>query len=95
MSKSKLIAEISSKTEANKQQINSYLEAFCLVIQSSIANDENVYISGFGSFHKSHRSARAGRNPKTGEIIKIEAKNHIKFKAGKKFKEVINTLKQN
>lgn len=48
-----------------------------------------VTMTGFGTFSKSHRKARNGRNPQTGEVIKIKATNVVKFKAGKKLKESV------
>jgi DNA-binding protein HU-beta len=51
--------------------------------------DGKVTLVGFGTFSKSRRKARNGRNPQTGETIKIKASNVVKFKAGKKLKEAV------
>ncbi len=51
--------------------------------------DGKVTLVGFGTFSKSHRNARKGRNPQTGETIKIKASNVVKFKAGKKLKDAV------
>ena len=51
--------------------------------------DGKLTLVGFGTFSKSHRKARKGRNPQTGETIKIKASNVVKFKAGKKLKGAV------
>ena len=51
--------------------------------------DGKVTLVGFGTFQKSRRKARKGRNPQTGNPIKIKAKNVVKFKAGKKLKDAV------
>jgi DNA-binding protein HU-beta len=51
--------------------------------------DGKVTLVGFGTFAKVRRKARKGRNPQTGEVIKIKASNGVKFRAGKKLKEAI------
>ena len=59
-------------------------------IKKAIKKDEDVKLVGFGTFTKSKRKARTGRNPQTGAEIKIPASNIPKFKPGKEFKELIN-----
>ena len=74
-----------SKTKA-EEAINLLLEA----IKTSVANGNTVQLVGFGSFALGARAARMGRNPKTGEAIKIAASKTIKFSAGKSFKDTVN-----
>ena len=59
-------------------------------ITDALKSDDTVTLIGFGSFSVSHRAARAGRNPQTGETIQIAAKNLAKFKAGKKLTDALN-----
>lgn len=59
-------------------------------IMSSLENGERIEIRGFGSFSLHHRDARVGRNPKTGESVKLEAKSVPHFKAGKELKERVD-----
>jgi nucleoid DNA-binding protein len=63
-------------------------------IETALVAGESIQIAGFGTFSIKPRSARQGRNPKTGEIIQIESSNVIKFSPGKGFKEVLNTNEQ-
>ena len=59
------------------------------VVKSLKKKDGKVTLVGFGTFSKIRRKARKGRNPQTGETIKIKASNAVKFKAGKKLKDAI------
>ncbi|MEY4143265.1 MAG: HU family DNA-binding protein, partial [Burkholderiaceae bacterium] len=59
-------------------------------IKASVAKGNTVQLIGFGSFSLGSRAARMGRNPKTGEAIKIAASKTIKFSAGKTFKDIVN-----
>jgi nucleoid DNA-binding protein len=63
-------------------------------IENELLNGQSVQITGFGTFALIKRSARQGRNPKTGEIIQIEPSNAIKFSTGKGFKEFLNSNAQ-
>jgi DNA-binding protein HU-beta len=90
MSKSDLIKNIATKTGSSQSQVDGFLKAFIESVQDSVANDEAVTLVGFGSFYRAHRKATTGRNPRTGEAIKIKAANQAKFRAGKKFKEAVN-----
>jgi DNA-binding protein HU-beta len=74
-----------SKTKA-EEAINLLLEA----IKTSVANGNTVQLVGFGSFALGARAARMGRNPKTGEAIKIAASKAVKFSVGKAFKDTVN-----
>ena len=74
-----------TKVEAGKA-LNSFMDN---VIKALKKKDGKVTLVGFGSFTKQRRKARKGRNPQTGEEIKIKARNVVKFKVGKKLKEAI------
>lgn len=89
MTKSELVAAISQhfKTKAEAERA---LEAVLESIQDSLKKGEDVRIVGFGTFSVSHRAARTGRNPRTGEEIKIPATKTPAFKAGKELKEAVN-----
>jgi DNA-binding protein HU-beta len=65
-------------------------DAFCMILAKAISNDERVRLPNIGSFSLSTRASRSGRNPQTGEKIKIPAKRVIKFNAAKGLKEVLN-----
>ncbi len=66
--------------------LNSFMDSVAKALKKK---DGKVTLVGFGTFSKSRRKARKGRNPQTGESIKIKATNVVKFKAGKKLKDAI------
>lgn len=72
-------------TDTVKEVINSFVD----VTKAQVAKGEKVSIAGFGTFEVSHRDARDGRNPITGETIHIAAKDVPKFKAAKAFKDIL------
>jgi DNA-binding protein HU-beta len=65
-------------------------DTFCILLAKAISNDERVRLPNVGTFSLSHRASRTGRNPQTGEKIKIPAKRVVKFNASKGLKEVLN-----
>lgn len=88
-SKAELILSISETSGLSKADSTRALEAIMQSIQNELKKHNDVSLSGFGTFSVSQREARKGRNPHTGEEIKIPAKRHLKFKAGKTLKESI------
>ena len=66
------------------------MKAFADTIAEELKNGNKVQIVGFGTFEVSERAAREGRNPHTGETMKIEASKAPKFKAGKALKDAVN-----
>jgi len=91
VTKTSLISLISEKSELSKVDSEKFLSAFIdSVIESLQEEDAQVVITGFGTFKRTNRAARAGVNPKTGEKIQIEASVTPSFKAGKNFKESIS-----
>jgi nucleoid DNA-binding protein len=76
-----------NKKAFKKQGVEEVIAATFEVIQKSIANGDKVFWAGFGSFEKSHRQERSARNPKTGEVMNIAAKDVPKFSPAKQFKD--------
>lgn len=83
MNKAELIAKISEDTGINKTQANDALDSFIAAVTKTLKSGGKVTLVGFGTFSVSKRSARNGRNPQTGEVIKIKARKVARFKAGK------------
>lgn len=83
MNKAELITKISESTDLTKTQANTVLDAFVNTVTQALREGEKVTLVGFGTFSISKRIERNGRNPQTGEMIKIKAKKVAKFKAGK------------
>lgn len=90
MNKGELIEKIAEATGLTKKDAEASVNAFIDTIQSSLKKNDKVAIAGFGTFDVSNRKARTGRNPQTGEEIKIAASKSPKFKAGKSFKDMLN-----
>lgn len=90
MNKTELIEQISSATELSKADAARALEAFVDAVTKSLKKKNPVVIVGFGSFDVQKRKARVGRNPQTGEAIKIKASTAPKFRPGKSLKDAVN-----
>ncbi|ATL46754.1 DNA-binding protein HU [Chitinophaga caeni] len=83
MNKAELIDRIAKDAEITKTQANDALDSFTKAVADTLKKGGKVTLVGFGTFSVSKRAARNGRNPQTGQIIKIKAKKVAKFKAGK------------
>lgn len=90
MNKTQLIAGIAEKADLTKVQAKAALEQILASVTDSLKDGEPVQLIGFGTFKVSHRAARTGRNPQTGEDIQIKAANVPAFTAGKALKEAVN-----
>lgn len=90
MNKTELVAAIAEKTELSKKDAEKALKAFIDVVTEELTKGEKIQLVGFGTFEVSERAAREGRNPQTGETMKIAASKSPKFKAGKALKDVVN-----
>jgi len=90
MTKAELIEVMANDAGITKVAATKALESMINGITKSLKQkDGKITLTGFGTFSKSRRKARKGRNPKTGEAIKIKASNTVKFKAGKNLKEAV------
>ena len=90
MTKAELIEQMANDAGITKVAATKALESMISGITKSLKKkDGKITLTGFGTFSKSRRKARKGRNPRTGEAIKLKASNTVKFKAGKKLKESV------
>ena len=89
MNREELVAEIAKQTKLTQKSVGEVLTAIIDVTQDTVKKGEKVTLVGFGTFEPRKRAARNGRNPQTGETIKIESKTVPTFSAGKKFKEIV------
>ena len=83
MNKAELIATIADEAGITKTQANTALDTFVDTVTKTLKKGDKVTLVGFGTFSVSKRAARNGRNPQTGEVIKIKARKVARFKAGK------------
>ena len=90
MNKAELVDAVASAANLSKADAGRAVDAVTGSIASSLSNGEQVAVVGFGTFSVKHRAARAGRNPRTGEAIQIQASNVPGFKAGKALKDAVN-----
>ena len=90
MNKTELVASVAEKTAMTKKDVEKALNAVFASIEEALAKEEKVQVIGFGTFEVKAREARTGRNPQTGDEIKIPASKNPVFKAGKALKDSVN-----
>lgn len=93
MNKAELIETIAKEAALSKVAAQAALDATTAAIVKAVTKGDSVSLVGFGSFSSGKRAARVGRNPQTGESIKIAAAKTVKFSAGKAFKDAVNKRK--
>lgn len=90
MNKTELIDAMAADAGITKAAAKKALESFLGNVEGSLKEGGRVSLVGFGSWSVSKREAREGRNPSTGQTIKIAAKNVVKFKAGSELSDAVN-----
>ncbi len=93
MNKAELIDAIVKDTELSKAAAGRVLNAVLDTIVKAVAKKQDVQLIGFGTFKAAKRAARTGKNPRTGEKLKIAAATVPKFSAGAAFKAAVNKKK--
>ena len=94
MNRRELVAAVAAHTGLDKKQVDATLAGFTDVVTAVVSKGEPVAISGFAKFSKQERAARMGRNPATGEAIKIKASKKAKITPLKGFKDAVMTPSQ-
>ncbi len=90
MTKAELIEKMANDAGISKVAASAALNSFTASVTKALKKkDGKLTLVGFGTFSKVHRKARMGRNPQTGESIKIKARNVVKFRPGKKLSDAI------
>jgi nucleoid DNA-binding protein len=89
MTKSQLVQKLAEAAELNKRQADAVLQKLVDVTVGSVRKGDPVKIPGLGIFRKVQTKARMGRNPQTGEQIKIPARKKVRFSVAKTFKEAV------
>lgn len=90
MNKAELVAAMADQAGLSKKDTENALKAFTDVVSSELKKGGKIQLVGFGTFEVSERAAREGRNPQSGEPMKIAASKAPKFKAGKALKDLVN-----
>jgi DNA-binding protein HU-beta len=94
MNKNDLIEHIAQEYELTKTFARDIIDNVFDTISASVQKGDEVSIFGFGKFKLVERKARKGRNPQTGEAIKIAASKNVKFEQAKAMKELVNTKRR-
>lgn len=90
MNKSELIDAIAKETSLSKKDTEATVNSFMSVVSEELSKKGKIQLVGFGTFETRERAAREGKNPQTGEKIKIAAATVPAFKPGKALKEKVN-----
>ena len=93
MNRRELVLALSERTDTDRRSADEMLSAFTEIITETVAKGEPVAITGFAKFARVDRPARMGRNPQTGEAIKIKASRRVRVTALKAFKDAVLTGK--
>jgi DNA-binding protein HU-beta len=94
MNRTELIEALSTKTGSSKADADRAIAAIIDIVSATLKKGDNVALVGFGTFEVRKRAARNGRNPATGEALKIKASKAPAFKAGAKLKAAVNGSKK-
>jgi DNA-binding protein HU-beta len=89
MTKSQLLSDLAEKTGLSKKDVNSVLDEMATMAYKEVKKNGEFTVPGFGKMVKAQRKARIGRNPATGEEIKIAAKTVVKFRLAKAAKDAV------
>jgi DNA-binding protein HU-beta len=90
VNKTELIDHIATSADISKAAATRSLEALIGAVKTTLKKSDSVTLVGFGTFSVGKRAARTGRNPRTGDAIKIKAAKVPKFKPGKALKDAVN-----
>ncbi len=93
MTKLEVATMLRDKTGISQKQAVEAVELFLDSIKTSLKNGDKVSLVGFGTFYLKTKDERNGRNPRTGEKIRIPAKSVVSFKPGKEFRELVDATK--
>lgn len=89
MTKSEMVEKMAARASLSKAAAEKALNAFTRSVMEAVKKGDKVNLVGFGAFSAAKRAARNGRNPQTGDPIKIKAAKVPKFRPGKEFKDYI------
>ena len=89
MTKAELVSKIAEKAGLTKADSEKALNAFLRAVEETLVSEGKLTLTGFGTFAVEERKERTGRNPRTGEEIKIPACKVVKFRPGKLLKEAV------
>jgi DNA-binding protein HU-beta len=89
MTQTEIISNLAESTGTKKADVKAFFDALASLATSEVQKNGEFTLPGFGKLKKTARSAREGRNPATGAVIKIPAKTTVKFSIGKAMKDSV------
>lgn len=89
LNKNELVSEVAKRTDLAKSAVARVVDEAIAAIKESVAKGQRVSLSGFGTFERRRRAARLGRNPHTGEAVRVAATNAPTFRPGAAFKDAV------
>lgn len=89
MTKTQMVASLAEATNLSKKEVANFLETITGIVYKEVKKNGECIVPGFGKLVKAKRKAREGRNPATGETIKIPAKTVVKFRLAKAVKDAV------
>ena len=90
MNKLEFVKHVSSQHNITQEEANKIIDTFTSSVISALGEGNEIFFMGFGNFSVSEIAARAGRNPRTGEVIQIASYKQPRFKVGQKLKDAVN-----
>jgi DNA-binding protein HU-beta len=93
MNKAELIDHLAAKVDITKVQAKNAMDILFATLEADLKKDGRASVAGFGTFTVTARAARTGRNPKTGEALKIKASKSVRFKPAPTLKEAVKKFK--
>src|SRR5436309_332493 len=94
VNKSELVEALADRTDSTKADAERALSSLIEIIEGALKKGDDVALVGFGTFKVMNRSARTGKNPRTGEALKIPARKVPKFSPGKSLKDLVGGAKK-
>ena len=90
VNKSDLVESVRSSADLTRGEAESAVDAMISSVMSALSSGERVSVAGFGTFNPTSRAARTGRNPQTGEPVRIAASKGVRFAPASAFKQALN-----
>jgi len=92
LTKSDIVEDLNNEIGLNKREAKELVDMFFNDIKNLLSEGHDIKLSGFGNFQLRNKTARPGRNPRTGENVEVSARQVVTFKSGQKLKESVKAL---